>query len=366
MTVYMVSISTILFLGLVLTPKTSKQGKTIFLFLSFLILVLISGLRDYSIGVDTATYVNLYDNIDYYNASRSRFEVGFIYFFKLLHSISADPGFMLMVVSIIDIGCAVFFIGKFSKDPTISVLLFVFLRTYFGQMNTIRAGLAIAITLVAFAIVVKRNSFKRVVLAALILFIAGTIHTVAYVTFAPFAIWVIPITHRSIISKITPTSCIKWSIILSVVCFVFYPAVMSAVSRILPQYVGYFLGTWSDSNYVASLIGVLMSFAFLLVGYFYMKDRELDDTERFALLMITFAMIFGTLSMRMEIWSRIVGIFSIYIGLLWAPAFLQNIHGRNRFIVKITVIGFSWLYLIVIFVFRPEWDGVVPYINRYF
>ena len=366
MTVYMASISIILFLGLALAPKKSKQRKKTFLFLSSLLLILIAGFRDYSVGVDTATYANIYYNIDYYNVGSTRFEIGFIYLFKLLHNISVNPGFMLIVVSIIDLGCTAYFIGKFSKDPMISVLLFVLLRTYFGQMNTIRAGLAIAISLVSFAIIIERRSIKRVVLAALILFVAGSIHSVTYVTFAPFAIWVIPITHKSIVEKITPTKCIKWSIILSIVCFAFYPAVMSVVSRILPQYVGYFFGTWSDSNYVASLIGVLISFAFLFVGCLFMKKRELDDTERFALLMITFAIIFGTLSMRMEIWSRIVGIFSVYIGLLWAPAFLQSIHGRNRFVIKSTVIAFSWLYLIVVFVFRPEWDGVVPYIHRLF
>ena len=33
----------------------------------------------------------------------------------------------------------------------------------------------------------------------------------------------------------------------------------------------------------------------------------------------------------------------------------------NRMILRILVFSFSFAYMLITFVFRPEWDGVVPY-----
>lgn len=97
----------------------------------------------------------------------------------------------------------------------------------------------------------------------------------------------------------------------------------------------------------------------------YLKDEELSDKVQFGLIMLSISVIVGTLSLKMEIWGRLTGLFSIYTAILFGPAFSSKVKdGYNRVIVKSLVFLFSFAYMIVTFIFRPEWDGVVPYLFK--
>lgn len=365
MVTYIGIIIFIIFLGAVIRPDQARQRKTIFLFIIFNILVFLAGWRAYTVGVDTKDYVELYQSIDSYDISSGRFEIGFIYLFKILSKISSNPRFMLIITSAICIGCVCFFIKKFSKDTTLSVLLYLLLRTYFCQMNTMRQALAISISLVAITFILKKKTKCRVIATVSLILLAGTLHTVAYVIFIPLAIWLMP--HNIIMNKLTPMKSVKWAIVLSFFAFLLFPLAMKFILDFLPQYAYYFNSEWSDSNYFASLLQTTISFVFLVAGAVYFNRKTFDETRKFAALMMIFYMIFATLSMRMEIWERITGVFSIYNALLWTPSFVKDIRNkRQRFFVKGAIVSFSFIYLIVIFTYRPEWDGVVPYINSLF
>ena len=110
---------------------------------------------------------------------------------------------------------------------------------------------------------------------------------------------------------------------------------------------------------------MLIQLAFLVVGSIYLRNEDLNDMDRFSLIMLCISVVVGTLSMRMEIWGRLTGMFSIYTAILFAPAFSSRIEeGHNRAIVKSSVFLFSLAYMLVTFIFRPEWDGVVPYLFK--
>ena len=363
MTVYIVLIFLLLFLGLAIVPRRSQQNRKLFLVLSFLLMTIVSGFRDFSVGVDTKSYVSIFKNIDLIDISSSRYESGFLNFVKIIHSLTENPTVFLLLSSAICIGITCRFIFKYSDDPLLSVLLYITLKPFYFQMTGIRQSLATAFVMIAFMLIMGQHNKWKMIIAIGFMFLAVRFHNMAIVAFIPFILWLFYKFRDAL--RITPTSITKWTIISAVVAFLAYPYIMRLVSLVLPHYALYFGGIWGDSNYFASLFKMLIQLVFLVVGSLYLQNCEVTEIEKFALLMIFISVITDTLSMRMEIWGRLTGMFSIYTGILFAPMFTSVVDdARNRMLLKSSVFLFSFAYMLVTFIFRPEWDGVVPYMFK--
>lgn len=363
MIAYIVLIFLVLILGLSIKPNRSRQNRKIFIVLSFLVMTIISGFRDFSVGTDTKTYVSLFYNIDVINFSISRFEAGFLYFVKIIHSFIDNPTALLLMSSVICIGISCRFIYEYSDDPILSVLLYITLKPFFFQMTGIRQAIATAFVMVAFMLVMEQHNMWKTIVAIVFMILAVQFHSTAIVAFVPFVIWVFSKFRDAI--RITPNSIVKWTIITAVAAFLAYPYIMRLVSFVAPKYANYFIGIWGESNYFASFFNTLIQLVFLIVGSIYLRNYEETKIEKFAFIMLFISVIINTLSMRMEIWARLAGMFSIYTGVLFAPMFTSAVEdSKNRVILKSCVFLFSFAYMLVTFIFRPEWDGVVPYMFR--
>ena len=64
MTIYIAQVFLILLMSAGFHPATNEKGRKRFLFLAFVLLTLISGIRGYTVGADTKVYVRWYENID--------------------------------------------------------------------------------------------------------------------------------------------------------------------------------------------------------------------------------------------------------------------------------------------------------------
>ena len=363
MTIYLVQICFIIILGLWINPWRSLQRKKIFLILSFLILVFISGFRNSSVGTDTIHYINAFNNINVMNFLLSHFENGFLLYTKVIRNISDDPTLFLFISSTICIGSTCVFIYKFSEDPLLSILLYIVLKPYFFQMTGMRQALATAITVFAFQLILEKITRPRIFFSFVLMIIATQFHNMAFVAFIPYIMWLFPKVRYN--TGINAVTVFKWTIIISIIVFAFYMIVMRIVQSVATKYNNYFNGTWSDSNYSASFIKMLIQLAFLIVGVMYLKREELVPIERFSFIMICISVVVCTLSMRMEIWGRLSGLFSIYTGILFAPNICARIKQiNNRLLVKTSIFLFSFLYMLITFILRPEWDGVVPYLFK--
>lgn len=360
MTPYLLMIGFIIVWGLILQPSVTMQRKKIFLWFSFLLMFMLSGLRDVSVGTDTKTYITLFKYIDSYNFDNSRYEKGFLYFLKAVHSITQSSSFLFFIVSGICVGAVCMLIYRYSKSPLLSVLLYITLKFYFFQMTGMRQALAIAFIGLAFLNVNKIQTKWLVVKSILFIIIACSIHSMSIVAVIPFALFIWPGVQWKILQS--PTQIFKITVALSFFFFVFYGTAMKVVGLIVPRYTAYFMGTWSKSNYSAALFKMLVQLAFMLVGVLYLKGRKLSRTESFFLIMMAFSVVTGTLSMKMTIWGRLTGTFSIYT-ILWASVFTETpMKSNNRIILKLSVFSLSLLYMVITFIYRPEWDGVVPYL----
>ena len=367
MTIYIVQVVLILLMGVLLKPSVDLKGRKWFLLLSFVLLASISGIRGYSVGADTKVYVNLYENIDSIRLMDGRFETGFIIYLNVLHRIMSNPRFLLLVSSMISIGTVTLFTYYYSKEPTISILLYVLLGQYFSQMNTMRQALALSITLLAFMInLSNKEKFRfpvfRYVISGLLLIVAIGFHSSSYVAFIP---WLLMINHgeKEELTNLKIRIVIFRTFFIAVVLFVTYSLIMRITMAVLPVYSAYFQSTWSDSNYFASLLKSLISMVFLICGAAILRKRRLTNLQRFSAIMLGLCIAFQVLSMRMEIWGRVVGFFEIYSFLLWIPEFLSELHLiNNKRIIEGGIIGFSFLYMIIVLTYRPEWTMVVPYV----
>ena len=320
MTAYLVLIVLILLLGLGIKPWKTPSKKKWFLILSFLLMIIVSGFRDYSVGVDTKYYVSLFNNIELIDFSSSRYEIGFLFFLKILHTLTDEATVFLLLSSGICIGVTCCFIYKYSEDPLLSVLLYILLKSFFFQMTGIRQAIATAFVMLSFMLVLDTLKFWKTAFSLVFMLLAILFHNIAIVAFLPYILWFF-IRYKNAL-RVSPQSILKWTIIVAIFVFSAYPFIMRLVTLIFPQYTHYFTGTWADANYSASLFKTLIQFVFLTVGVIYLRNQETTDIEKYALIMIFIAVITNTLSMRMEIWGRLSGLFSIYTGILFAPMFV--------------------------------------------
>ena len=371
MAVYLIEIFLILILSTGFHPEYSNKGKKQFLVFTFLLLTIVSGIRGYTVGADTPVYVKLFQNIDYVAINNPRYEPGFIVYLKALHSLSGNPTFLLFVSSAICIGTYCAFTNAFSKKPTISMLLYITLGAYFSQMNTMRQSLALSFTAIAFIFVLgdaksEREYRARSIISALFVLLSVLFHTITVIVFVPWLL-IVRQGKTNEESKLTMQYAVFQTFIIAIIGYVFYSLVMQIASAILPVYTSYFRGTWSDSNYFASLLKTLIYVAFLVAGAAFINRRRLTYLQRFGVIMLCLSSVFSVLSMRMEIWERIAGIFGIYTYLIWVPELLTEIkRPSNRRIIEAGIFLFSLAYMIIVLVFRPEWSRVVPYVVQMF
>ncbi len=361
MDIYWALVALVFFAGVPIQPHLSKPRAKIYLCLVFVMMITVSGFRAFSVGADTKVYVNVFYNIRNINLMKSRFEIGFLKYVEILHHILENAGILLIVSSAICIGAACVFTYKFSKNPMLSMMLYILLGAYFSQMNVMRQSIALSLMEVSFMVLLKNNRGGQKIISALFILFAATFHTVAIVGAIP---WILVVRSNSEeeYNCFTASKMLKNTIWIAGLAFVAYSAIMAVAIRLLPQYAGYFRGEWSDANYNASLFSTLIQLSFAVVGAIVFRNKKLKKNQRFAAIMLSLTIIFDVLSMRMEIWGRIAGMFGIYTYLLWVPEVTSEIHSaKNRVILNTAIVLFSAAYMLIVLVFRPEWTLVVPY-----
>ena len=161
MDIYWILVVLVFFVGVPIQPHLSKSRAKIYLCLVFVMMITISGFRAFSVGADTKVYVNVFYNIRNINLMKSRFEIGFLKYVEILHHISENAGILLIVSSAICIGAACVFTYKFSKNPMLSMMLYILLGAYFSQMNVMRQSIALSLMEVSFMVLLKNNRGGR-------------------------------------------------------------------------------------------------------------------------------------------------------------------------------------------------------------
>lgn len=184
MGIYIGLIIYILLLPLLVTPfcKTAEKKRNAIAFLGMAAIFVILALKG-DVGSDISGYMEQY----YISANKSWFDVNYIYFepgYLVLTQIFSKVGasFQLFMVAVYALACSSMysFIKKYSKNPMMSLIVFVGYQFFVFYISGVRQTIAMSLCLIAYMVFQKRKK-SAYILSFLIVLLAISMHTSAII-----------------------------------------------------------------------------------------------------------------------------------------------------------------------------------------
>lgn len=139
MIVYLVIVVLLILLGL------TNNSKPAYVF-GCLTLLVLSCVRDSTVGTDTQTYVNIFKGSEEYFRE---IEPGYALFMHIVKVISDEQQAFLIASSLLILLPVFFFIDRTSSNRPLSLLLFVILFNFYFSLSALRQGIAASIILLS-------------------------------------------------------------------------------------------------------------------------------------------------------------------------------------------------------------------------
>ena len=369
MLIYIVLMIAILVGGYAFHANETKYAKKIFVILVCFAIVFLGAFRSIDVGIDTKQFWNAFlriNELSIVDVWSTRYEPGFVILCYILGLISDSPQILLIASSIIIFVPCFIFIYKNSEDVVLSSFLFVALGTYGLFLNLMRQGIAVAIILLGIEFFYKK---KKYVLFVLMCILAMQFHLSAIIAIAIFAF---PLIKQWTASKmIWATSLIPVVFAMATLLFYVFALLFGYSSYSESQYVG--------SNYFAALIKAAMNYVYLgliiFVGGFlkeeYRKDASgkitlINEDNRFVdtffISLLFLQGYFYVCSMNILLMGRIAIYFSIFTIIILPRVVVNAKKVMTKFTLLYFILVMSFIYWIIVAVFRPYWTGEIPYI----
>lgn len=351
---YFVLMAYIALVGMIVRPSKSKRRKVVFLALAFAALAGIAGLRSSSVGADTIGYYlgytfigrNGFDAFD-----MVRYEPGFTALCLALYQVSQAPQFLLLATSVLLNVLVAVFLYRNSENAVLSTYLYVALAIYTQYMCLMRQAIAIAIVINAVSLLLK----KRRVLFILLVILAATFHRSAMVCLVFLFVEWIGFGSKHIVAYLA----------ICVIVFLYASALSDFVATLLSRdrlYREKYMG----SNYYGALIKMLFhaALSFVALNYIELGKRRGIIADDVKTQLIEHALmlwvVFSILGVRIQIWGRIACYFQPFI-LVGIPLALRVPSPKERQLITAVICIVALAHFVVIGVFRPEWQDVIPY-----
>ncbi|GEL15468.1 EpsG family protein [Pediococcus cellicola] len=359
-TFFLISILTLI--AQYFSPENLRQ---ILLFLVFLILLFILGFRNYTVGSDTPTYVNLYNSIgtfpihwsDFFS---SRFEIGFLKYLSFLHLFSTNYVIMLFTSAFIFLFCWFWSIKKLSTNIFLSFAIFFGLRIFTFAMTNLRQTLAMGLVLVSYLLFVKGKKF----LAVIMVIIATTFHISAIVFLLYYLISSVKLTVKVEIALA----------VVTVIALSLFQTITESFSQIFSRFESYTEAGMTQGtdklSIVVNICILILIFIFMqVINYSYQKnDKSLQnfDFENSYNMIIFIGILFSIISLKFVMISRLVYYFSMF-SVFSLPNALKKIKDKLlQSTLVIILFLFFMAYVLIIMWFRPEWNVIIPYSSSLF
>lgn len=331
---------------------TTSTGKKLFLGFAFIPMFLIQALRGYTIGEDTAGYINHYHmignmgwkSLDFtYNG----FEPGYILLNKVVAFFSGNNAtiFLAIVSGIIMVGFSVFIYYN-SSNVILSTILFVALNHFFTSMVSLRQYIAMAILINSFYFFKKRKLGKLLLLCAVsFLFHKSSIIFSIFI----LGLYFVKLTRNKILLligiELTGTLC--------------FPSLLALALRILPKYNYYFvfIQNFTTSMGIGKIRIIYLLLEIALIGAVLVVKRY-SNRDFYALAMIiSVAAISILLQGKIPLLWRLAYYFEVYLIILIPNIFCKKT--SNGYLYKISILA-----AITIFYAYLLWTNaaeIVPY-----
>lgn len=323
-----------------------KRNRVLSLLIPIVYLTLIMGLKDVSVGTDTARYVRTfvhYPNISLEYIFSLDHTQGFYLFNKIMSSVFLSNYRMYLLTIAVFVGISMYcFLVQNSDDYCMSQIMLLSLGFTFFFMTGIKQTIAMCILMYAYTAQKKRKYLKFVILTVL----AAVFHPTALIF---LLIWPAKaVKFRKAIAIIAP--------MLVALAYVFQTQVFAFLSSIMPDdlYEAYGTSYISENNMTGLLIQLVIFFVSL---FFLWRDLKTDAEAGHLLAVYAIGMMFQAMTGVMGEFFRVSMYFSI-LGVLLLPKALSKLGTRNRSVISCCI---GLVFVVYFLFFSSKGSGVLPY-----
>lgn len=319
-----------------------KKGFFLYI-ITLLVLWALTAFRSPEIGTDTETYIRMFlhnaDGVSVLN----RTEIGWQVLNYLIYCISESPYFFIFAISTILYLLIGIYMYRYSENIIFSICLFyVGIFSYFT--NILRQSLAMCIILFAYQAIRLSKNKKTIMLILL----ATIFHKTAIVAFLLFAKKILNVKKRYFVI-----------IIISIIGLGISGALIKVLPAIIPyRYIGYFASKRVGTGYMAITFGLIKNICiYLFVEYL---DKKKLYVNKVLLCVLKLSIIFNSLAYVMNLFSRVAIYFSIIV-LFELSNILNKKYIKNCNWIIFAIVFSLMLEMLIILMFRPEWNHLYPY-----
>lgn len=204
MAVYLINIALIIFWRLYFTQKKFPNARKYFCMMAAFQWILISGLRDWSIGADTYSYFRSFENVklsswstlfgdltDYLFRGQTIKDPGYDVLTKLFQLFSGNYQVFLMAIAVLFMSLMATWINKNSASPCTSFVLFSTLFYSFYAITGHRQAIATALVVFWGYDLIKKRKFWKFALVSVAAFL---IHKSSLVFVPLYFLALVPVT----------------------------------------------------------------------------------------------------------------------------------------------------------------------------
>lgn len=241
--------------------KRNKMTITIF----FVGLFILLSLRDITVGKDLYTYKSIYEicyNNPFENLSRMQWELGYTIYNKLISFISKEYRFFLIVTAFIILKPIYKLYSKEKKYSFLLIVLFINMPCFLMIFSGLRQAIAISIgVLVYMAIENKKNIWGM-----LLIFLAISFHTSAFVLFLIYPAFFLRIKAKHLL-YIVPTL---------IFIYIFRVPIFTFIIGLMPSKYIEFYGEMQQTGAFGMMIlfFVFLTFSFVILDESVMSDKD--------------------------------------------------------------------------------------------
>lgn len=344
---------TILLLVLYITnpkalAKCSNTSMVRYLFVASL-LGLLSALKASTIGNDSPEYIRIFEISPDVEFGLTRYEIGYIYYNKLLNIISSNPQILFIITSLIIFFSVSRFFWIYSQMPWLSLLLFFLNGTFAFFMSALRQSLALSILLFAYEALINK---KYVIFVCICLF-ASLFHLSALLFLVCLPLSFVKLNRKSL----------SILILASLFSILLFESLLETALSYVTAYQRYVDGVYFEGDTrFASIIQLLLSLIFLFIGFrSFRSDKSENSKDSMMVVMFFVAVYLYVLCLKVNLIDRFAVYFSFFT-IIFIPNAISRFstYGKKRFIINSMILFYS-VYIMVALVFRPTWNNVYPY-----
>lgn len=288
-----------------------NSNNILFCCIVFTIFTVLQGFRAYDIGTDTNNYVHIYNVIknaswiDIITRKAVDVEIGYGILMKIIAMLNMPERYFLIIIAGIINAGFMYFVYKNSKNPLLSVLIFMGAEFFILSFTALRQMIAVIIILYAYMFIEKKENLK----AFFTIIFASLFHVTALI-FLPVILFRYVKINRKIL------------ICIVLIFFVVQLCGMPVLQAIIGQTIySRYLPSNGASGGETQLLVILVYTAIGIVLYY--KNGKVGTNNILILLMIMAIFIQG-FACRIQLMGRLIWYFYIF-NVIYLPNLIVSI-----------------------------------------